>query len=122
MPRARNRLQTPARHKKIFALTKGHPRKRRTTIKVAHESMIHALRYSTDHRRDRKGDFRRLWIVRINAAARLNGLKYGELIDGMNKAGIEVNRKMLADLAVRSPEAFAEIAEQAKNARAAVAA
>ena len=70
-------------------------------------------------RRDRKGDFRRLWIVRINAAARLNGLKYGELIDGLKKAGIEVNRKMLADLAVRSPEAFTEIAEQAKAARAA---
>jgi large subunit ribosomal protein L20 len=119
MPRTRNRVQTRARHKKIFALTKGHRGKRRTNIKVAHESMIHALRYSTDHRRDRKGDFRRLWIVRINAAARLNGLKYGELIDGMNKAGIEVNRKMLADLAVRSPEAFAEIAEQAKAARAA---
>jgi large subunit ribosomal protein L20 len=119
MPRTRNRVQTRARHKKIFQLTKGHRGKRRTNIKVAHESMLHALRYATDHRRDRKGDFRRLWIVRINAAARQCGLKYGELIDGMNKAGIAVNRKMLADLAVRSPSAFAEIAEKAKAARAA---
>ena len=119
MPRTRNRVQTRARHKKILSATKGHRGKRRTNIKVAHESMIHALRYSTEHRRDRKGDFRRLWIIRINAAARINGLKYGQLIDGMHKAGFEVNRKMLADLAVRSPEAFAEIAEQAKAARSA---
>jgi len=119
MPRTRNRVQTRRRHKKIFELTKGHRGKRRTNIKVAHESMIHALRYATDHRRDRKGDFRRLWIVRINAAARQNGLKYGQLIDGLNKAGVEVNRKMLADLAVRNPDAFTEVAEQAKAALAA---
>ena len=112
MPRTRNRVQTHRRHKKIFNLTKGHRGKRRTNIKVAHESMIHALRYSTEHRRDRKGDFRRLWIIRINAAARQNGLKYGELINGLNKAGIEVNRKMLADLAVKNPTAFSELASQ----------
>ncbi|MBG92737.1 MAG: 50S ribosomal protein L20 [Chloroflexi bacterium] len=116
MPRTRNRVQTHRRHKKIFNLTKGHRGKRRTNIKVAHESMIHALRYSTEHRRDRKGDFRRLWIIRINAAARQNGLKYGELINGLNKAGIEVNRKMLADLAVKNPTAFSELASQAKTA------
>jgi len=78
--------------------------------------MIHALRYSTEHRRDRKGDFRKLWIIRINAAARQNGLKYGELINGLNKAGIEINRKMLADLAIKNPTAFSAIADQAKTA------
>mgnify|MGYP006221004505 FL=1 len=116
MPRTRNRVQTHRRHKKIFNLTKGHHGKRRTNIKVAHESMIHALRYSTEHRRDRKGDFRKLWIIRINAAARQNGLKYGELINGLNKAGIEINRKMLADLAIKNPTAFSAIADQAKTA------
>ncbi len=116
MPRTRNRVQTRRRHKKVLELTKGHRGKRRTNIKVAHESMLHALRYSTDHRRDRKGDFRRLWIVRINAAARINGLKYGQLIDGLNKAGIEINRKMLADLAVKNPAGFAAVAEQARAA------
>ncbi|MCH2657466.1 MAG: 50S ribosomal protein L20 [Dehalococcoidia bacterium] len=116
MPRTRNRVQTHRRHKKIFNLTKGHRGKRRTNIKVAHESMIHALRYSTEHRRDRKGDFRKLWIIRINAAARQNGLKYGELINGLNKAGVEINRKMLADLAVKNPTAFSAIADQAKAA------
>ena len=116
MPRTRNRVQTHRRHKKIFNLTKGHRGKRRTNIKVAHESMIHALRYSTEHRRDRKGDFRKLWIIRINAAARQNGLKYGELINGLNKAGVEINRKMLADLAIKNPSAFSDIADQAKSA------
>ena len=116
MPRTRNRVQTHRRHKKIFNLTKGHRGKRRTNIKVAHESMIHALRYSTEHRRDRKGDFRKLWIIRINAAARQNGLKYGELINGLNKAGVEINRKMLADLAIKNPAAFSVIADQAISA------
>ena len=116
MPRTRNRVQTHRRHKKIFNLTKGHRGKRRTNIKVAHESMIHALRFSTEHRRDRKGDFRKLWIIRINAAARQNGLKYGELINGLNKAGVEINRKMLADLAIKNPAAFSDIADQAKSA------
>ena len=83
---------------------------------------MHALRYSTDHRKDRKGDFRRLWIIRINAAARLHGLTYGRMINGLSKAGIELDRKALADLAVREPASFARVAEQAKAALAAVAA
>ena len=85
MSRVRSRVQTRERHRKIFELTKGHHGKRRTNIKVAHQSMMHALRYATVHRKDRKGDFRRLWIVRINAAAREHGLTYGRLIDGLNK-------------------------------------
>jgi large subunit ribosomal protein L20 len=116
MPRARTQVAAHQRHKKVLALTKGHRGRRRTNYKVAHESMMHALRYATDHRRDRKGDFRQLWIIRINAAARLNGLTYGRLIDGLRKAGIPINRKMLADLAVREPEAFAAVAERARTA------
>ena len=73
MPRVRSRVQTRRRHKKVMLYTKGHRGKRRTNFKVAHQSMMHALRYSTDHRRERRRDFRRLWIVRINAAARANG-------------------------------------------------
>jgi large subunit ribosomal protein L20 len=116
MARVRSRVAAHARHKKVLELTSGHRGKRHTNYKVAHESMMHALRYATEHRRDRKGDFRRLWIVRINAAARLHGLTYGRLINGLKKAGIELDRKTLADLAVREPAAFGRVAEQAKAA------
>lgn len=80
--------------------------------------MMHALRYSWEHRRKRKGDFRRLWIVRINAAARLHDLSYGRLIHGLKQAGVEIDRKMLADLAVRDPDAFGNVVERAKAALA----
>ena len=120
MARVRSRVQTRNRHRKVLNLTEGHRGKRRTNYKVAHQSMMHALRYATIHRRDRKGQFRRLWIVRINAAAREHGLSYGRLIDGLNKAGIELDRKVLADIAVREPESFAKVVEQAKAALAAV--
>jgi large subunit ribosomal protein L20 len=116
MPRAQSQVPAHQRHRKVLQRTEGHHGKRHTNYKVAHESMMHALRYATDHRRDRKGDFRSLWIVRINAAARAHGLSYSRLIDGMNKAGIAINRKMLADLAVREPSAFAQIAQAAKAA------
>ncbi len=119
MARVRSRVQTRNRHRKVFALNAGHHGKRTTNYKVAHQSMIHALRYATVHRRDRKGDFRRLWIVRINAAARMHDLTYGQFINGLNRAGIELNRKALADLAVRDPQAFAAVAAQAKAALAA---
>ncbi len=116
MARVRSRVAAHARHKKIFDLAQGHRGKRRTNYKVAHESVMHALRYATVHRKDRKGDFRRLWIVRINAAARLHDLTYGRLINGLKKAGIELDRKALADLAVREPAAFERVAAQAKAA------
>jgi large subunit ribosomal protein L20 len=82
----------------------------------ANESVLHALSYSYADRRDRKGQFRRLWIQRINAAARAEGLTYGRFIDGLTKAGVEVDRKMLADLAVREPSAFASLVSTAKGA------
>ena len=116
MPRARNRVVTRARHRKVLERTKGHRGKRRTNYKVAHESMLHALDYSFEHRRKRPGDFRKLWIARINAAARINEISYSRLMHGRKLAGIDINRKMLADLAVRSPEAFSAIAGEAKAA------
>lgn len=116
MPRARNRVATRARHRKVLARTKGHRGKRRTNYKVAHESMMHAFRYSFEHRRKRKGDFRRLWITRINAAARLHDFTYGKLIHGLKLAGIEIDRKILADLAVRNPDGFGAVVNQAKAA------
>ena len=114
MPRVRSRVQTRRRHKKVMLYTKGHRGKRRTNYKVAHQSMIHSLRYATDHRRERRRDFRRLWIVRINAEARNNGLSYSQFINGLNKAGIEIDRKVLSDIAIFDKDAFAKIAEQAK--------
>lgn len=119
MARARARVQTRNRHRKVFASNAGHRGKRTTNYKVARQSMIHALRYATVHRKDRKGDFRRLWIIRINAAARMHDMTYGQLIDGLHKAGIELNRKALAEMAVREPAAFAAVAEQARAARSA---
>jgi large subunit ribosomal protein L20 len=103
------------RHKKVLAQTKGHRGVRHRLYRRAHESLIHALQYAYEHRRDRKGDFRRLWIERINAAARQHDLSYSRLINGLKKAGVEVNRKVLADLAVRDAAAFARLAETAKG-------
>ena len=103
------------RHKKVLRLTKGHHGGRHRLYRQAHESMIHALRYSYFHRKEKKGDMRRLWNIRINAAARANGISYSQLIHGLKLGGAEVNRKMLADLAIRDPEAFAQIAREAKE-------
>jgi large subunit ribosomal protein L20 len=118
MPRVRSRVAAHQRHKKILERASGHSGKRHRNYKVANESVMHALRYAWEHRRDRKGDFRRLWITRINAAARLNGLTYGRLINGLLKAGVTLDRKVLADLAVRDAAAFAKVAEQARAALA----
>ena len=116
MSRVKRGVVSHKRHKKILALTKGHHGQRHRVFKRAKESMMHALRYSYVDRRDRKGEFRKLWIIRINAAARLNGLTYGTLIHGLKLAGIELDRKSLADLAVTRPDAFTELASQAKAA------
>jgi len=119
MPRAKGGIVTRRRHKKIIKMAKGHRGNRHKTFKQANESVMHALRYAYVHRRDRKGDFRRLWIQRINAAARLNGITYSRLISGLGKAGVEMDRKQLAELAVRDAGAFAKVAEAAKSAAAA---
>lgn len=116
MSRVKRGVTAHRRHKKILSLTKGHAGQRHRLIKRATESMLHALRYNYVDRRDRKGDFRELWIMRINAAARLHGLTYSRLIHGLKLAGIELDRKTLADLAVTRPDAFEQLVDQAKAA------
>ena len=118
MPRATGGPRSHRRHKKVLAQTKGHHGVRARLFRRASESRLHALSYATRDRRDRKGDFRRIWIQRINAAARLQGLSYSTLIHGLRKAEIAIDRKVLADLAVQEPDAFAQIAAQAKAALA----
>jgi len=113
MPRVKRGVTARARHKKIIDMAKGHKGQRHRVFRRANESVLHSLDYAYEHRRERKGDFRRLWIARINAAARLNGTTYSRLIDGLTKAGIAVDRKVLADLAVREPQAFASLTQKA---------
>lgn len=116
MPRVKGGIVTRRRHKKIIRAAKGHRGVRHKLFRRANESVMHALRYAYEHRRDRKGDFRRLWIQRINAAARLHGLSYSRLMDGLKKAGVQVDRKVLADLAVRDEPAFGQVVATAKGA------
>jgi len=115
MPRVKRGVTTHAKHKSVLALTKGHRATKHKLIKRAKESMIKSLSYAYAHRRERKGDMRRLWITRVNAASRLQGMTYGELIDGLKKSGVEVNRKLMADMAVKEPEAFNELVTIAKK-------
>ncbi|HJP41742.1 MAG TPA: 50S ribosomal protein L20 [Dehalococcoidia bacterium] len=113
MTRVKRGVTAHRSHKKVLDLTTGHKGQRHRVFKRANESMLHALSYSYVGRRDRKGDFRRLWIVRINAAARQHGLSYSRLMNGLKKAGIDLDRKSLADLAVTRPDAFKVLAERA---------
>ncbi len=105
--------------KKILKMAKGYYGAKHRSYKRAKEQVIRSLQYEYRDRRLRKREFRRLWITRINAAARINGLSYSQFIHGLNKAGIELNRKVLADLAVSDPETFAKLVEKAKEALAA---
>lgn len=115
MPRVKRGVTTHRRHKKVLALTKGQRATRHSLYRRAHEAMLKSLSYAYAHRRERKGDMRRLWITRINAASRAQGLSYGRFMDGLRKSGVEINRKILADMAVREPEAFAHLVTVAKN-------
>ena len=115
MTRIKRGVTKHRRHKNLLKQTKGHKGVRHTLYRRAHESLIHALKYSYTHRREKKGDMRRLWNIRINAAARTNGMSYSTLIHGLKLAGAEVNRKILADLAIQDPESFTQIAQQAKQ-------
>jgi len=103
------------RHKKVLKLTKGQYGSKHLLFRRANEAMLKSLWYSFRDRRARKRDLRKLWIARINAAARLNGTTYSRLIHGMKKANIEINRKMLADMAVRDPGAFAAVVAEANK-------
>ena len=115
MPRATGNVAAHNRHKKILNMAKGQRAARHIHFKAANEAMLHAGHYAFVHRRQRKGDFRRLWITRINAAVHGEGMSYSTFIDGLNKAGIEVNRKVLADIAVRDPQAFSKIVASVKK-------
>ncbi|MFQ5925772.1 MAG: 50S ribosomal protein L20 [Dehalococcoidia bacterium] len=115
MPRVKGGVTTHHRHKKVLKLAKGHRATRHSLYRRAHESMLKSLSYSYRHRRERKGDMRRLWIARINAATRLDGLSYSRFIEGLCKAGVALDRKILADLAVTDPAAFAQLVAVAKE-------
>ncbi|MFT5089609.1 MAG: large subunit ribosomal protein L20 [Candidatus Latescibacterota bacterium] len=114
MARVKHAVATKRRKKKVLAKAKGYWGARSRLYRTAQEAVNRAEAYAYRDRRVRKRDFRQLWIARINAAARINGLSYSRLIHGLDKAGVEVNRKLLADLAVRDPATFTAIAEQAK--------
>ena len=114
MVRVKRGVTHHARHKHVLEQTKGHAGGRHTLFKTAKESLVHALAYQYRDRRARKRDFRKLWIQRINAAARLSGISYSRLIDALKNSDIEVNRKMLAELAVSEPAAFASLVAAAR--------
>ena len=115
MPRATNAVASRRRRKKIIKLARGFWGRRNRLFRTAQEVVNRSLAYAYRDRRQRRRDFRRLWITRINAAARLNGLTYGKLIHGMKLANIEIDRKALAELAINDPTAFAAVAETVKS-------
>lgn len=115
MPRVKRGVTGHRRHKKVLAMTKGHRATKHSLFRRAQESMLKSLSYAYAHRRQRKGDMRRLWISRVGAATRAHGLTYGRFMDGLKKSGIEINRKMLADMAVKEPEDFANLVTTARG-------
>jgi len=114
MPRVKRGVTARARHKKVLTQAKGYYNARRKVYRVAKQAVMKAGQYAYRDRRVRKRDFRSLWIARINAAARQHELSYSQLIHGLDKAGIEIDRKNLADLAVADPQAFGELVTRAK--------
>ena len=114
MPRVSTNVARLKRKNKILKHAKGYFGRRKNLYKTAKEAVERSWRYAYRDRKNRKRDFRRLWIIRINAAARLHGLSYSRFMNGLKLAGVEVNRKMLADLAITDPNAFAQLAETAK--------
>ena len=118
MSRARSGVAAHARHKKVLAQAKGYRGRNRTAFRIAKEKVEKGLQYAYRDRRNRKRSFRALWIQRINAGARLNGLTYSRLMNGLNRAGIELDRKVLSELAIKEPAAFKTICEQAQDALA----
>ena len=114
MPRVKRGVTKRARHKKILKLAKGYRGAKSKLFRVANSQILKSLAYSFAHRRKKKGDFRKLWITRINAAARINGMSYSRLINGLKNAGVDVNRKILADMAVHDAAGFAQFVDVAK--------
>ena len=122
MARVKRGVTSHAKHKKVYKATKGHYGRRRNTIRIAKQSMEKAQQYAYRHRKTKKRTFRALWIQRINAAVRPFGLNYSRFIDGLARAGLVVDRKVLSDLAIAEPAAFQAIVEKAKAAMPARAA
>jgi large subunit ribosomal protein L20 len=114
MARVKRGVTKHQRHKKVLKLAKGFRGAKSKLFRPANEQVLKSLTYAYAHRKDKKGDFRKLWIARINAAARMNGLSYSRMMNGLKKAGVSVNRKMLAELAVRNAVAFTELVNVAK--------
>ncbi|MCR5647830.1 MAG: 50S ribosomal protein L20 [Acholeplasmatales bacterium] len=117
MPRVKGGYTTRRRRKAVLKLAKGYYGSKHTLYKTAHEQVMRSLQYAFRDRKQRKRQFRKLWIQRINAAAQLNGLKYNQFINGLSNADVVINRKMLADMAVNDPAGFAALCEVAKNAK-----
>lgn len=115
MARVKRGVMTRKRHKEVLRLAKGYRGAKHRLFRQAHESVMHAGQYAYRDRRQRKRDFRRLWITRISAACKLNGLTYNRFIEGLTKAGVQVDRKMLADMAVTDANAFTQMVEVARQ-------
>lgn len=115
MTRVKGGFRAHNRHKKILKLARGYRGAKSKLYRPAHEQVMHSLAYSFAHRKDRKHDFRKLWIARINAAARNNGLSYSRFIYGLNKAGVAVNRKILSEMAIHDEAAFIQLIDLAKS-------
>ncbi|WP_375460939.1 50S ribosomal protein L20 [uncultured Enterovirga sp.] len=116
MARVKRGVTSHAKHKKVLDAAKGYYGRRKNTIRIAKQAVEKAMQYAYRDRKNRKRTFRSLWIQRLNAASREHGLTYSRLVDGMAKAGIEIDRKVLSDIAIREPESFAAIVAQAKAA------
>ncbi len=116
MPRARTGTVRRAKHKKVLKRAKGFWGLRSKSFRIAQQTLLNAADYEYRDRRDKKNDFRRLWIARINAAARQEGMSYSVFMSGLRKSGVEINRKVLADLAVQQPEAFRKLVEVSRAA------
>ena len=116
MARVKGGVNAKKRHKKILKVAKGFYLSRRTTFKAANPAVMRALRSAQMGRKLRKREFRKLWITRINAAARMNDISYSRLMDGLKKAGVELNRKMLSEIAIHDPAGFTKLVETAKAA------
>lgn len=119
MTRSTSSVPSRKRRRRILKLAKGFYGDRKNHVRQSKNAVMKALAYNTIHRKDKKADFRKLWIIRINVAAKINGISYSKLINGLKKAKCEINRKVLADLAISDPKAFTEIANSAKKALAA---
>ena len=118
MARVKGSTPTRNRRKKILKAASGYFGSKHLLYRTAHEQVMHSWKYAYIHRRELKREMRKLWIARINAAARLNGMSYSRLMHGLKEAGVTVNRKMLSEIAIHNPEDFAKICETAKNVKA----